>query len=590
MKGGVTLGNKKTRVLLNHLHLAYINADLLNNFKKSENVDNFLGWIKAQTKEFFRIELTDKQSIEAVNEAARYQGYEDISEWIQARMRRQMEQKNGFVKRKRSNILERLVDANERKQAAHAQRVFTWMRLGWELSAITAMLSRLLKCGQYLPMLNPRIHNRTEKMVDYANTLRKKLSEAPGLAMENGKENVFFNELSQAALAKAEVFIDDVREAGLDYAKVRFRNNERQQIWEQMSWEIEVTTNFVRSLTYDSSFAEILPKRTLDDFYYLLAQVEGLTRVLDSKFSCDDSEIYEYVFFCYPKDKEKLIKGMTEDFRNGLSEKLRPKVLATYALFSPALPDVPFFCEHRDVIHAHASLSAKISAMLSFFARTPDEKPYAYMSKQTCRKWVALTESISDFKHRAQKAYATEREDDIPVFTEPEIEALFNEGAMFDAEYRKTGLFFKALMKDAEEFCVTNHGINTRVIAWTKFSWLLAATKQMAKSIAGSSEAQAILGEELIMELEDIQSSINDAIASSNKNFLASPAHLEGVNDSPFFCDLELPRQKADAHLMAISSMATKWSDKYFDLLAFTTPSDEELDAQREIPDENGSC
>ena len=85
--------SKKTKVLLGHTHIGYVNTELLQRFRQEFGIVNFSSWLRKIIKERFDFTLLFEDDLLVLREKVEACYYDDIGEWLQDEMRRALREK-----------------------------------------------------------------------------------------------------------------------------------------------------------------------------------------------------------------------------------------------------------------------------------------------------------------------------------------------------------------------------------------------------------------------------------------------------------------------------------------------------------------
>lgn len=78
----------KTKIMIGRQHVAYVQSDLLYEFRRENGIINFPAWLRKTVYEAFNIDhLEEKESIDKLNKAVRLEKYNNVGEWLQNIMR-----------------------------------------------------------------------------------------------------------------------------------------------------------------------------------------------------------------------------------------------------------------------------------------------------------------------------------------------------------------------------------------------------------------------------------------------------------------------------------------------------------------------
>ena len=84
------MSEKRYKIFVNRLHFASVREDLLIEFRRKKGILKFQPWLKEIIFQEFGIHLHDKKSIEELNEVLDALYYDDVGEWLQEYMRREV--------------------------------------------------------------------------------------------------------------------------------------------------------------------------------------------------------------------------------------------------------------------------------------------------------------------------------------------------------------------------------------------------------------------------------------------------------------------------------------------------------------------
>ena len=87
--------SKKTKILLGHSHLAYVNTELLTEFRIAFGIVTFSTWVRGLVNERFGITLNSEAEISQLLDKVKELYYDDIGEWLQDEMRSALFHKTG---------------------------------------------------------------------------------------------------------------------------------------------------------------------------------------------------------------------------------------------------------------------------------------------------------------------------------------------------------------------------------------------------------------------------------------------------------------------------------------------------------------
>lgn len=78
---------KKTKILFRHQHLASVNTALLQKFRETCNVANYLGWVRKEILIRLHIDLDASGGLEELQAQMKEMYYDGVGEWLQEIMR-----------------------------------------------------------------------------------------------------------------------------------------------------------------------------------------------------------------------------------------------------------------------------------------------------------------------------------------------------------------------------------------------------------------------------------------------------------------------------------------------------------------------
>ena len=85
------MNKEKTKVFLNRIHVAYIRSDLLLAYRRCFGVVEFAPWLRKSIYENFGILVQSKEDVDAVNAILDMRYYDSLGEWLQEKMRTELE-------------------------------------------------------------------------------------------------------------------------------------------------------------------------------------------------------------------------------------------------------------------------------------------------------------------------------------------------------------------------------------------------------------------------------------------------------------------------------------------------------------------
>jgi len=86
---------ERTKIFVNRFHFASVRSDLLLDFRQANGIINFQPWLRKTVHEEFGIMLSDKESIAQLDEVVVSRYYDNIGDWLQEYMRRDLLSKGG---------------------------------------------------------------------------------------------------------------------------------------------------------------------------------------------------------------------------------------------------------------------------------------------------------------------------------------------------------------------------------------------------------------------------------------------------------------------------------------------------------------
>lgn len=81
---------ERTKIFVNRCHFASVRSDLLLDFRQANGIINFQPWLRKTVHEEFGIMLSDKESIMRLDEMVVSQYYDNIGDWLQDYMRKNL--------------------------------------------------------------------------------------------------------------------------------------------------------------------------------------------------------------------------------------------------------------------------------------------------------------------------------------------------------------------------------------------------------------------------------------------------------------------------------------------------------------------
>ena len=89
--------DKRIKIRLYGVHLAYVREHLLSGFNYYCNVVSFSDWLKENVYSDFGIRISSRKSIKYLNEVVKDNFYENIGDWIKEKMRQSIFSSEKYV-------------------------------------------------------------------------------------------------------------------------------------------------------------------------------------------------------------------------------------------------------------------------------------------------------------------------------------------------------------------------------------------------------------------------------------------------------------------------------------------------------------
>ena len=81
---------ERTKIFVNRHHFASVRSNLLLHFRQANGIISFQPWLRRTVHEEFGIMLSDKESITALDNLVVSRYYDNIGDWLQEYMRRDL--------------------------------------------------------------------------------------------------------------------------------------------------------------------------------------------------------------------------------------------------------------------------------------------------------------------------------------------------------------------------------------------------------------------------------------------------------------------------------------------------------------------